>query len=400
MSFADATHGWGLTPGTAGVVQTDDGGQSWTTPSQPCRDPFKTPVTLAVHPSAGVWVVCTDGSTDLTSVGISVMVSINGGRSWEQRVARGGGIAVGNIPTRGFPTGLSVGRDGFAWMWGTEIDLLASSDGGHTWTAANTGLMQPTALIAASHPGAGHDLALFLDRGERMTHLEETSNGGTTWVERFRWVLAPSASLPVVHATSTPAPQAPRSTTYLRWSMLPMPWAGALQSDVTASSVGIIAVAVREDCAAVAKRPSTLTPMHRSGAQRRNLGSCPEPARVRPRGHARSDGEQPADRRLWRPQPRVQGTTARRRRASAGHLDLARRPHMAAAHAGSDVRKGHGIALRILWSDGYGSRIGDLVQCGRRELAARRGRVRARGGRRVRPSVYRRRTRRHWVFAR
>jgi hypothetical protein len=79
-----------------------------------------------------------------------------------------------------------------------------------------------------------------------MTRLEETSNGGTTWVERFRWILAPSASLPVVHATvptSTPAPQAPRSTTYLKWSTLPMPRAGALPSDVTASSVGIIAVA-------------------------------------------------------------------------------------------------------------------------------------------------------------
>jgi hypothetical protein len=222
MSFADAIHGWGLTPGTAGVVQTDDGGLSWTSPLQPCQDPFTTPVTLAVDPSAGVWVVCTDGSTDLTSVGISVMVSINGGRSWEQRVARGGGFAVGSIPTRGYPTGISVGRDGFAWMWGTEMDPLASSDGGHMWTAANTGLMQPNALIAAPHPGVGHDLALFLDQAERMIHLEETSNGGTTWVERFRWVLAPSASLPVVHATpaptSTPAPQAPRSTTYLKRS--------------------------------------------------------------------------------------------------------------------------------------------------------------------------------------
>jgi hypothetical protein len=204
MSFADSTQGWGLTPGTGGVVQTDDGGQSWTSPSQPCQDPFTAPVTLAVDPSAGVWVVCTDGSTDPTSVGISVMVSTNGGRSWEQRVARGGGIAVGNIPNRGFPTGLAVGRDGFAWMWGTGMDPLASSDGGHTWTGANTGLMQPNALIAASHPGAGHDLALFLDRAERVTHLEETSNGGTTWVERFRWVLAPSASLPVVHATPVP----------------------------------------------------------------------------------------------------------------------------------------------------------------------------------------------------
>src|SRR6266487_1243004 len=82
VSFTDALHGWGLTPGNAAVVQTNDGGQSWTTRSQPCQDPFTTPVTLAADLSVGVWVVCTDGSTNLTSVGISVMVSENGGRTW------------------------------------------------------------------------------------------------------------------------------------------------------------------------------------------------------------------------------------------------------------------------------------------------------------------------------
>jgi len=187
-----------LTPGNAAVVQTNDGGQSWTTRSQPCQDPFTTPVTLAADLSVGVWVVCTDGSTNLTSVGISVMVSENGGRTWEQRVARGGGVAVGTIPTRGYPTGIAVGPDGFAWMWGTDMDPLVSSDGGHSWSAFNIGPMQSSSLIAAWHPGAGHDLALFWDEANRMTRLEETANRGAPWVERFRWVVTPSASIPAL----------------------------------------------------------------------------------------------------------------------------------------------------------------------------------------------------------
>jgi hypothetical protein len=198
MSFTDALHGWGLSPGEAGVVQTDDGGQSWTTPSQPCQAPFITPVTVAADPSAGVWVVCTDGSTNLTSIAISAMVSENGGRTWEQRVARGAGVAVGTIPAGGYPTGLTVGRDGFAWMWGTGMDPLVSSDGGHSWSGIHTGRMAASALIAAWHPGAGHDLALFWDEAERTTRLEETTNRGAAWVERFRWVVAPGASIPVL----------------------------------------------------------------------------------------------------------------------------------------------------------------------------------------------------------
>jgi hypothetical protein len=127
------------------------------------------------------------------------------------------------------------------------MDPLVSTDGGHVWTAFKTGLIRASSLIAGWHFDARHDLALFWDEAERMTLLEETSNRGATWVERFRWVLSPNASLPVVHATPvptpTPAPTAARSTTYLTWSALPMPRADVLPSDVTTSSAGIIAVA-------------------------------------------------------------------------------------------------------------------------------------------------------------
>jgi RNA polymerase sigma-70 factor (ECF subfamily) len=51
VSFIDALRGWGLTSGSPGVVQTDDGGQNWASPSQPCQAPFTTPVALSLDPS-------------------------------------------------------------------------------------------------------------------------------------------------------------------------------------------------------------------------------------------------------------------------------------------------------------------------------------------------------------
>lgn len=147
----------------------------------PARTLEPAPGWIAASASAGasVWAVQATPHPDRDGSAYAVLVSEDGGRSWERR---------GAIPSLSV-TALAVSGRGWGWATGA-LDLWRTTDGGRTWTQVSVpgprGVQRPN--VAAPEPGVvlvgGPSLRRSRDGGETWQVLSEHEVLATdgTWV--------------------------------------------------------------------------------------------------------------------------------------------------------------------------------------------------------------------------
>ncbi len=162
LSFADRDHGWAAVDGT--VYHTADGGVHWA--------PEGTAPPASWVEALTPLVAVTGASSDSSYTGYSGRLShtTDGGTSW-QPSTRAAGDYFGTLTALQFSDALH------GWAVGGGGEVLATTDGGLTWTAQT------------SNTSAGLSAVHFVDRsngwavGDQGTIIH-TSDGGATWASQ------------------------------------------------------------------------------------------------------------------------------------------------------------------------------------------------------------------------
>jgi hypothetical protein len=161
----------GASPG--GLASTADGGRTWTSRSQPCKEETF-PRWIAGSPSDGpLWLGC--ASSDGPS--LALFRSSDAGASWQD--AGGATVAV---------TSLAAGAGGALWSAEGAGPLRFSEDGGRTWKRSPdegvavhaTGSFGRVLFVDALHGWAGFSGLLDPAR-PRAAWLFRTVDGGRGW---------------------------------------------------------------------------------------------------------------------------------------------------------------------------------------------------------------------------
>jgi photosystem II stability/assembly factor-like uncharacterized protein len=195
VSFSDPEHSWLLgADGTfarpPAIRASDDGGHSWRRLASPCHGDFGIPVAVSLASASRGWVAC---MTQMTSgqQGKEVWQTTDGGRGWQlrSRVHPIGppepALQLGNLPGRGYVTGMQFLPDGTGWLREDRGWLLTTSDGGHLWrkspltSADNTEARSASMLsdrtgfvLLGLDPGCNVRLARTTDRARHATTLK------------------------------------------------------------------------------------------------------------------------------------------------------------------------------------------------------------------------------------
>jgi photosystem II stability/assembly factor-like uncharacterized protein len=143
IGFVTPSHGWRLGRATTlmrppALLETRDGGASWTARSDPCTGDYGLPAALAFASGARGWVVCvTEAGAGYQ--GKEIWSTSDGGSRWTL-AGRTHPIAppepaqqVGNLPGFGYPTGATFLGDGHGWLVQSRGEMLVTADGGRTW---------------------------------------------------------------------------------------------------------------------------------------------------------------------------------------------------------------------------------------------------------------------------
>jgi photosystem II stability/assembly factor-like uncharacterized protein len=142
VSFSDPEHGWlllanGTFARPPAILSSDDGGQSWHKLTSPCQGGFGIPAAISRASASLGWVAC---MTQMTAgfEGKQVWQTSDGGHTWRLRsrtelfVPRPA-PPIGNLPGRGYVSGMQFLPDGRGWLWEDRGWLLTTSDGGRLW---------------------------------------------------------------------------------------------------------------------------------------------------------------------------------------------------------------------------------------------------------------------------
>jgi photosystem II stability/assembly factor-like uncharacterized protein len=143
VSFVTPSHGWKLGPAQTlahppALFETQDGGNTWTTRSDPCTGDYGSPTALSFGSATRGWIVC---NTEATAgyQGKEVWTTSDGANHWQLQ-GRTHPIGppepkqqIGNLPGFGYPIGATFLADGRGWLLQDRGYMLVTSDGGHTW---------------------------------------------------------------------------------------------------------------------------------------------------------------------------------------------------------------------------------------------------------------------------
>jgi photosystem II stability/assembly factor-like uncharacterized protein len=207
VSFVDANHGWAVGD-DATILATSDGGEHWTHQIAPVAGFLRGLTFVNIHHG---WAV--GGAADFNGPR-TVLETVDGGLTWNVRLASGSGVLMavaaigtdrawtaGDIEPPGSETILRTANGGatwtaqpvdmfsgvddiffvdalHGWLVGHEADLLATSDGGLTWTSLGQ-------ILPDHH---FFDALYFADttRGWAAGDgIMATSDGGASWVEQL-----------------------------------------------------------------------------------------------------------------------------------------------------------------------------------------------------------------------
>ena len=193
-SFVTPSHGWRLGLATTlahppALLETRDGGRSWTTRSDPCRGDYGLPAALSFGSAKGGWIACNTQAT-AGYQGKEIWMTSDGGTHWQLK-GRTHPIAppepkqqVGNLPGYGYPVGASFLANGHGWLLQGRGYMLGTTDGGHTWQ--HSPLTEPDTIAAQSADLLSDRLGFVLLRGCTV-RLVRTNLAAATAKTLQRW---------------------------------------------------------------------------------------------------------------------------------------------------------------------------------------------------------------------
>ena len=161
------------------LMRTDDGGQSWTTLSVPCRG-FGMPV--ATLDGVHVWLVC-PSQPGAGSQEKEVYTSVDGGSTWAERASTDPPGQIGTLTISGYAQWLALASATTGFLAMDRGDLYRSTDGGATWIASGIshgdGFFPALNFVDANHGWAVAQIP-SMDMAGRVG-LYRTVDAGASW---------------------------------------------------------------------------------------------------------------------------------------------------------------------------------------------------------------------------
>ncbi len=158
VTFVDATHGW--LPEGSSIYATTDGGATWT-----------------AH-DAGISTTAVSFADDLHGYAVgpggAMATTTDGGLTWQARstTTPGGGVPL--LSALAFPDATN------GWAVGDHV-ILATADGGATWTSQTVG----ADLTGVSFPDTTHGWAVGGSGPADSPAVLNTTDGGLSWQTQF-----------------------------------------------------------------------------------------------------------------------------------------------------------------------------------------------------------------------
>ena len=194
VSFVTASQGWKLGPARElahppALLETPDGGRTWTARSDPCTGDYGLPAALSFGSATRGWIVC---NTEATAgyQGKEIWMTSDGGSHW-QLEGRTHPIAppepnqqIGNLPGYGYPVDATFLANGHGWLLQGRGYMLVTSDGGHTWQ--HSPLTQLDSIAGQSADLLSDTLGFVLLRGCTV-RLVRTNLAAATATTLDRW---------------------------------------------------------------------------------------------------------------------------------------------------------------------------------------------------------------------
>ncbi|HLO04978.1 MAG TPA: YCF48-related protein [Symbiobacteriaceae bacterium] len=189
LDFIDATHGWALM--NYRLWQTTDGGRHWAPMPSSCGSAMT--ARLSFTNAASGWLLC-GGQGGTGKQGKSLLHSTDGGESWQVVASACGPCEPSrssNLPSGGYVSDLYFLDDQHGWISLARGSVLATKDGGQTWTA--TGGIEVEAVTPFTLRFLTPSDGLLLLRGGG---IHTTGDGGRTWSPLYP-SLGPRSRLPL-----------------------------------------------------------------------------------------------------------------------------------------------------------------------------------------------------------
>jgi len=196
VSFVTPSHGWQMGPVFNAVhvrpphlEETRNGGRTWTRRVNPCPPDYGQVAALSFASATRGWIICNTQAT-AGEQGKEIWQTDDGGTRWrlEGRTHPIGPpepkLQVGNITGYGYPTGATFLADGHGWLLQGRGYMLATLDGGHTWTPSH--ITKPDTIAATSADLLTDNVGFVLLRGCTV-RLVRTTDAGKHWTTLNRW---------------------------------------------------------------------------------------------------------------------------------------------------------------------------------------------------------------------
>ena len=175
LSFAGRVGAGLFDPTEPKLLLSDDDGESWTTTPSPCPASLHLAAVSRLDRTAIVALCESQGA--------------GGGSNKELHRTSDAGVTwakLADAPHSGTGMGLDVLADDTGWLWGPRSPLLATADGGLTWSALDVADGDVRIVQDADPWGAGAGVALVWDPDRQATLLLRTADS-RAWTELFAW---------------------------------------------------------------------------------------------------------------------------------------------------------------------------------------------------------------------
>jgi photosystem II stability/assembly factor-like uncharacterized protein len=200
MSFVSATTGWavgtaldsgGTLPGLGRnrLLQTSDGGRTWSAGPIPCGPDWTDLVSTRFVDGRHGWAVCS-GEGSGTMAPTEVLETRDGGTTWTTRSSAssfGGPVRLVGRPPGGPVGGAFFTRGGRGWVWQGRSGTERSLDGGTTWAASGPARAEEEFVSSMWFVSDKTGFAVYSSTELQSLVLGVTDDGGGHWRTVKSW---------------------------------------------------------------------------------------------------------------------------------------------------------------------------------------------------------------------